>query len=272
MQSVTQYDTSDVQNPVEFNRNFWAFTPLNPLGAYFNGYQVRSGLADDPSFAVSGDLFKLHWMYLENEVWLDSLAGWLAIVDGKGQFAMVERFQYVRGADYPGKAAVIFYKNGAALELNENGRPLLRSADVESTPYYMEAVINSPMIERRPGDSYAMDTNWWPTRADHQMRALTSAGVIMTPLTVAAFNNSVLISGSFGVFFPGKLQAHVFDSQGVERQTFDLQSVEPQTRAELRREVKLPPRFARVDDQGIDRGSSVKPQSRVRDLKAKAWS
>jgi len=261
MQSVTQYDTSEVRNPAEYNRNFWAFTPLNPLSAYFNGYQVRSGLADDPSFAVSGDLFKLHWIYLENEVWLDSVAGWLAVVDGEGQFAMVERFQYVRGADYPGKASVIFYKNGAALELNENGKPVLRSADVESTPYYMEAEINSPMIELQPGDIYAMDTNWWPTRADHQMRGLTSAGVILTPLTVAAAsNNSVLLSGSFGVFFPGKLQAHVFDSQGVERQTFDLQSVEPQTRAELRREVKLSQRLARVsihlvDDQGIDRGS-----------------
>jgi hypothetical protein len=260
MQSVTQYDTSDVRNPAEYSRNFWAFTPLNPLSAYFNGYQVRSGPADDPSFAVSGDLFKLHWIYLENEVWLDSVVGWLAVVDGEGGFAMVERFQYVRGADYPGKATVIFYQNGAALELNENGKPVLRSADVESTPYYMEAEINSPMIELQPGDSYAMDTNWWPTRADHQMRGLTSAGVILKPLTVAASNHSVLLSGSFGVFFPGKLQAHVFDSQGVERQTLDLQSVEPQTRAELRREVKLSQRLARVsihlvDDQGIDRGS-----------------
>jgi hypothetical protein len=260
MQSVTQYDTSDVQNPADYNRNFWAFTPINPQSAYFNGYQVRSGLADDPAFAVSGDLFKLHWMYLENEVWLDSVSGWLAVVDGESQFAMVKRFQHVKGADYPGEATVIFYKNGAALELNENGKPVLRSADVESTPYYMEAEINSPMVDLQPGDSYAMDTNWWPTRADHQMRGITSAGVVLSPLAVEASSNSLLLLGSFGVFFPGKLQAHVFDSHGVDRQTFDLQSVEPQTRAELRREVKLSPRLARVsvhlvDDQGIDRGS-----------------
>ena len=166
------------------------------------------------------------------------------------------------------EAAVIFYKNGAALELNENGKAVLRSADVDSTPYYMEAEINSPMIELQPGDSYAMDTNWWPTRADHQMRGLTSAGVILTPLTVAASNNSVLLSGSFGVFFP-VMQAHVFDSQGVERQAFDLQSVEPQTCAEPRREVKLSQAissgFYLVDDQGIDRwqpGETAIPSAR----------
>jgi hypothetical protein len=104
---VTQYDTSDIHNPAEYNRNFWALTQINPLSAYFTGYQVRNGLADDPAFSVRDDLFKLHWTYLENEVWLDSTAGWLAVVDGKSQFAMVERFQYLKSSDYPGKASLL---------------------------------------------------------------------------------------------------------------------------------------------------------------------
>src|ERR1700722_2570898 len=29
MQSVTQYDTADPQNPQDFNRDFWAFTPVH---------------------------------------------------------------------------------------------------------------------------------------------------------------------------------------------------------------------------------------------------
>ena len=260
MQSVTQYDTSDIHNPAEYSRNFWAFTQINPLSAYFTGYQVRNGLADDPSFSVRDDLFKLHWMYLENEVWLDSAAGWLAVVDGESQFAMVERFQYLKSADYPGKASLIFYKNGATLELNEKGSPVLRSSDVESTPYYMEAEINSPMIELQPGESYAMDTSWWPTRADNRLRGVTSAGVILSPLTIAIPNNSIVLSGLFGVFFPGTLQARLFDSNGVERQRIDLQSVAPQARVELHREVQPSKRPARisihlVDEQGIDRGS-----------------
>jgi hypothetical protein len=192
-------------------------------------------------------------------VWLDSTAGWLAVVDGKRQFAMVELFQYLKSSDYPGKASPIFYKNGITLELNEKGSPVLRSSDVESAPYYMEAEINSPMIELQPGESYVLDTSWWPTRADSQMRGVTSAGVILSPLTIAMPNNSLVLSGLFGVFFPGKLQARLFDSNGVE-QRIDLQSVAPQARVKLHRELQPPKRPARisihlVDDQGIDRGS-----------------
>jgi len=65
---------------------------------------------------VTDGLFTLHWLYLENEVWLDSDAGWIAVVDDAAKYGMVERFQHVSGAEYPGKASVIFYKNGAALE------------------------------------------------------------------------------------------------------------------------------------------------------------
>src|SRR5207247_1453842 len=78
VQSVTQYDTADSTGS-GFNRDFWAFTPVNPQSAYFNGYQVRAGLADDPSFNIADGLFLLHWQYLQNEGWLDATAGWLPV-------------------------------------------------------------------------------------------------------------------------------------------------------------------------------------------------
>jgi len=260
MQSVTQYDTSDVHNPGQYNRDFWALTPVNPLSAYFNGYQVRSGLADDPSFAVSDGLFKLHWAYLENEVWLDTNAGWVAVVDGASQFAMVERSQYFNGAEYPGKATTIFYKNGASLELDQSGMPILRSAGVETTPYYMEAEINSPMVALPPGQTYAMDTGWFPTRADRQLRDVTSSGVILTPFSVTPSGDKLLLSGSFGIFFPGKLRAHLLEANGTVRQTVDVGSVDPRTRVDLRKKIALRSQPSRislhlVDDQGVDRGT-----------------
>jgi hypothetical protein len=260
MQTVSQYNTSDAHNLAEYNRNFWAFAPLNPASVYFNSHQVVSGLADDPSFSMSGGLFKLHWLYLENEVWLDSTAGWLAVVDGDSQFAMVERFRFMKGMEYPGKATLIFYKNGARVDLNENGRPELRSTDVENTPYYMEAEVNSPMVDLQADESYAMDTTWWPTRADGQVREVTDAGVVLSPIAVTASSGSIALAGSFGVFFTGKLQAYLYDMQGLRQQVVDLQSVEPQTRVDLHREVKPAQQTGRIsihliDDQGVDRGS-----------------
>ncbi len=224
MQSVTQYDTADAHDRTQHNRNFWAFTQIDPATSYFGGYQVRSGLADDPSFAVSDDLFKLHWMYLENEVWLDSTGGWVAVVDGDSQFGMVERFHYTKGAEYPGKASVIFYKNGPGVEFDDSGKPALRSTDVENTPYYMEAELNSPMIGLQPGETYTFETEWWPTRADSQLRDVTDAGVILSPLGANVSGGALTLSGSFGVFFPGRLQANLFDGHGMRRDTIDLQT------------------------------------------------
>ncbi|MGH9403183.1 MAG: hypothetical protein ACRD2P_13845, partial [Terriglobia bacterium] len=112
IQSVSQYDLSDPENPLSYNHNFWAYTPVNPESAYLNQFHVRAGLARDPSFAVKNNLFSLHWLYLQNEVWVDSPGGWVALVDGASQFAMIERFHYDPHQNYPGKATVIFYKNG----------------------------------------------------------------------------------------------------------------------------------------------------------------
>jgi len=41
MQSVTQYDTADSRDAANYNRNFWAFAPINPHRAYTDGYRVR---------------------------------------------------------------------------------------------------------------------------------------------------------------------------------------------------------------------------------------
>jgi hypothetical protein len=95
VQSVSQYDLSDREHPGDYNHHLWAYAPVRSDSSYPEGYHMRSGLADDPSFVVADGLFKLHWMYFSNEVWLDSSAGWLAVVDQQSQYGMVERFDFM---------------------------------------------------------------------------------------------------------------------------------------------------------------------------------
>src|SRR5437016_2962234 len=259
MQSVTQFDTAEAGNPGEFNHEFWAFTPANQHSAYFNQYHVRSGLADDPSFAVKNDLFTLHWQYLQSEVWVDSPGEWLAVVDGTARYAMVERFPYIKGAEYPGKATVIFYKNGPSLVLGDKGIPYVTSANPEDRLHYMEAEVNSPMVRLQPGETYALDTHWFPTRVGKEFKTMMDAGVVASSLTVSSTDNGILLSGIFGVFVPGKLEARLFDRHGAPIASIPLQPVSPAEGVELRVELRVPAQTARgslhvLDRQGNDQG------------------
>jgi Domain of unknown function (DUF4380) len=259
VQSVTQYDLADQANAGTFNRNFYGFTPVNPHSAYFSGYQVRAGLADDPSFEVKDGLFRLHWLYLENEVWLDSPAGWLAVVDGNSQFAVVEKFNYRPRANYPGNATVIFYKNGVALGLDEHSVPKLTRLSPEETPYYMEAELNSPVVTLKPGESYAFDTQWFPTRANSVFNTVTSAGLVSTPATLTRTSGGLLITGTFGVFFPGEVKAYFLDARGAELGRTSIAAANPAELLSVHAELVAPANTVKIalhllDAAGVDRG------------------
>ena len=154
---------------------------------------------------------------------------------------------------------MIFYKNGAALTLDERGMPTLRSSSPHDVPYYMEAEINSPLIELAPGASYTMDTEWVPTRIGKDLTAVTQIGVVERPLFAIATSKGTQLSGSFGVFFPGKLVAYSLDAHGKEITSMELLTVDPRTSVELNAIIKAPLTAASVavhfeDERGFDRG------------------
>src|SRR5205814_8520404 len=118
---------------------------------------------------------------------------------------------------------IIFYKHRAASELDDQGFTHMRSSPREDTPYYIEAEINSPMIRLAPGESYAMDTQWLPTRAGKDLKDVTSAGIIERPLAAHSTVKGIRLFGSLGVLYPGKLIANFYDAHGVESEATPLQ-------------------------------------------------
>ena len=260
VQSVSQYNLSDAKDATQYNHEFWAFTPLNPRSSYLLGYHARDGLANDPAYSVKDGLFRLNWKYLESEVWLDSIAGWVALIDGATQYAMVEKTKHVLGGDYPDKATVIFYKNGPTVELDAKGMPYLTSRSLEKTPYYMEAELNSPMAVLGPGESYVFDTNWFPSRLSGDFTTVTDAGLVGKPLVARRIGDKIELSGTFGVFFPGELKAYLYDEGGVEASEVALQVVQPQDPVALHQAIAAAKNIARVsihlvDSSGVDRGA-----------------
>jgi hypothetical protein len=261
MQSVSQYDTADRSSASGFNHDFWTFTPTNPASAYLNRYHVRFGPAENSAVSVRDDgLLAVHYVHMGAELWLDSTEGWLAVVDGRSRYAMVERFAFESNKPYPGKASVIFWTNGPEQRLNQDGEIKLTS-DPDASPYYLEAEVNSPMCRLRPGESCAFNTLWFPTRAGSEFHGVSEAGIVLRPLrAIAEPDGKVKLSGSFGVLFPGQLMAHSYDEHGASLGTTSVLEVTPAEAAALETEISPQGKVGRVslhliDSNGLDRGA-----------------
>ncbi len=265
MQSVSQYDTSKANsvngnNGPPRNDEFWTFTPVNPSSAYLNRYHVRFGPAENREATVRGDgLFAVHYAHLAAELWLDSTAGWLAVVDGTSQYAMVERFEYDPNRTYPGKASVIFWTNGPEMGFKNDGEVSL-SADPDASPYYLEAEVNSPMCRLRPGESCTMDTEWFPTRAGAEFHGVSAAGVLIRPLkAIRQSGGGIRLTGAFAVFYSGRLMAHFYDERGASVEKISIMDVNPTEAITLEKDLSAST-AARVslhvvDENGSDLGS-----------------
>ena len=270
MQSVSQYSTSTPGDPSKINPEIWGITPVNPASSYLNRYHVRFGPAENPAASVRDDgLFSIHYAHLAAELWIDSPGGWLAVIDGSSQFAMVEKFHFEEKKAYPGRASVIFWTNGPELHLNSDGEATF--GDVKESPYYMEAELNSPMCQLNPGDECQFDTDWFPTRADADFHGVTDAGVLIRPLQgVQLESGKVRLTGSFGVFFPGDLIAHFYDARGSSLGTTRIAQVTPAELLDLQMEVEPSGKAARVslhlvDQSGLDRGALQEVQISTQD-------
>lgn len=194
------------------------------------------------------------------ELWLDSTAGWLAVIDGGSQYGMVERFQFEQSRTYPGKASIIFWTNGPEAKLNANGEATMSSGG-DGVPYYLEAEINSPLCRLRPGETCNLDTEWFPTRVGSKFHVVTDAGIVVRPLRASRLKNGKIgLSGAFGAFFAGRLVAHFYDERGLELPSVPVADVDPAELITLETDIARPEQPARVslhleDWNGLDRGS-----------------
>ena len=231
VQSVSQYNTANPSGN-EASADIWAFTAGNQRSAYTGGYFVRSGQGKPPGLNIEKGLVALNYRFFACELWFDTQSGWLAMVDDATQYAMVERFRVQDGKEYPGKATVIFYTNG--------------SEPPEDPLYYMEAEINSPMVRLEPGEIYAMDTEWYPTRAGKDVLGVTEAGIIAEHMRVSNAVGIQNLTCTFGVFYPGKLVAKFFDRDGKQISQRKLRRVTPREPVKLEEKISVPKGTRRI--------------------------
>jgi hypothetical protein len=173
---------------------------------------------------------------------------------------MVERFQFEQSQTYPGKASIIFWTNGPEVKLNADGVASMSSGE-DGVPYYLEAEINSPLCRLRPGESCDLDTEWFPTCAASEFHAAADAGIVIRPLRATRLDDGkIAISGTFGVFFAGRLVAHFYNEHGLKLASVPVTDVDPVELVVLETKIASTEKPSRIslhlqDWNGLDRGS-----------------
>jgi hypothetical protein len=106
-----------------------------------------------------------------------------------------------------------------------------------------------------------METEWFPTRAGAEFHSVSDAGILMRPLRATRTDVAkIKLSGSFGVLFPGRLIARLYDQHGASLGTLPVADVSPTEAVSLEMEISPDPNTARLslhleDKNGVDRGS-----------------
>lgn len=253
-QTITEFATSEPSGSENLNTKWWGVTELNPKSAYPKGYHVRTGPEDNPAFVVDDGKLRVHWNDIMQEVWVDSPSGWLAAVNGETGYTVVMRHKIDPFHQYPGDASIIFYSSGPPRRRRDQNpaQPPHREGP------FVEAEMNSPSVELGPGESYAMDTTWYPTRMGEDFKTTTWAGVFGKPLTATRTNDGLVLSGEFGVFYAGDLVAHLYPKTS-EDNSVKLMSVIPTEPVKLQTTIQAPLNTSRVsihlvDAKGVDHG------------------
>jgi hypothetical protein len=135
------------------------------------------------------------------------------------------------------------------------------SADDDSVPYYLEAELNSPLCRLAAGESCDFETEWFPTRAESEFHGVTDAGLVIRPFQATRqADDKVAISGSFGVFFAGRLVARIYDEHGASLGSVPAGDASPNQPVSLETVIAPAGKAGRVslhleDTNGLDLGS-----------------
>ncbi len=258
-QTISEYPTTTDAAGTVPNDKLWSVTEMNPKSAYPKGYQIATGRQENPAYVVSDGNLRVHWNNISQEVWIDTPTGWLASVDGTTGYTMVERHTIDPHMEYPGKATIIFYSAGGRGGGNRPGQPAAQNQPPAPPGPFIEEEVNSPMVSLAPGESYTMETTWYPTRMGEDFKTTTYSGVVGTPLTASATPAGLVLSGNFGVFYAGTLVAHFYARGGQLAGTATVATVTPLEPVVLQTTVQAPQGTSRVslhlvDPSGQDRG------------------
>ena len=196
--------------------------PINSHSKFAEGYYVLFGDPQNPQWRSDKHtgLFVGEYQWEIGKVGLDSRAGWAAFANTTANQAFTARYTPYPDREYP--------DDGAGVEFWTVGRGQVANLDYEhSDIYLMEVEILSPFQHIEPGQIASFHVEWGACSCPGPIVDVSEGGCAGRPLHARRDENTVHLTGAFGVFDRGQLKLEWRGRAGDVLQSLDLGAVSP---------------------------------------------
>jgi len=219
--------------------NCWVYFKRNPSSALGGGkgyvhYASAPGGASQwfPN-AAEGGVMGVQFQKVVGKIGADCKAGWICFNDRATGYAYVKTFEYQEGKTYP--------DSGASVQV------------YTYTDYNMlEVEVLGPLVTLAAGDSTKMVENWYAARSLGPVVDVNAVGLITKKLSVQQTADSVTLSGTFGLFYPGTVKMQFCNASATVVTTADSAAVLPSDSLRVNKKLRLPPGAVRIRLEAFD--------------------
>jgi hypothetical protein len=204
--------------------NFSVSFPINQASKFGSDGVYFAFSQNSPSYLgeLNPGVYSVEYSPVEGKVYADVKDGWGGYVDKKDNQAYIRVFNVFGGETYP--------DDGAGFEVYISGNP-----------HFMALEVTSPMKQLTGGGGqYTFEDNLFSTKLNNTILKATHAGASTERLSFDSLTNK--ISGTFGVFFKGKIQLSYFDLNHNLLSSEESILVYPDTSIVINDIINLPPK------------------------------
>lgn len=216
-----------LESGARFSEQARLYLPLNAESRHSGGYVTLDPGGAGQFKVLPGNLLQVSYQAQPHRIGADSFAGWVAYVDEMHEYAFVQRFAANKLADYP--------HSGSSVTVETSGEQS-----------YLQTGLCGPKRSLRPGETYELIFDWYATRVGGPVVEATEVAAVQQPLKIDRADGKVKVTGTLGVFAPGKL---AFTLQNADGQAIGhpiTMDVTPAEVVKLSRELPDEPAAKRV--------------------------
>ncbi len=228
--------TNVVDRPVTWGVWHLATVPADTgatviVPAVKGGWKVLYGDKANPQWKEDPNgLFIARYAQKVGKVGMKVREGWAAWFDADEGVAFVLRFPVQKGAQYPDGGSHFEIWTSGAGTVHVNNQDVTTEYNPDAA--YMEMEVMGPLVKLNPGQTSALDISWASCRCSG-VQKVTPGGVVAEPLAL----KDGQITGKFGVFYGGFLQAVYLDKAGKQVGMNNVGEVSPLTEISISRPV-----------------------------------